>query len=138
MKTLAAAARSLRDMTPDRRFGRVIGVRGTLIEVEGLDGAARIGSHITVTAADGVVAAEVTGLDRSVAHCLPFSDDLRTGGACHVCCDAQRAVRGADDQQVDGAHIVHRFSAPAGRVRSASRQANSRSSPPRRARSGGC
>lgn len=74
MKTLAAAARSLRDMTPDRRFGRVIGVRGTLIEVEGLDGAARIGSHITVTAADGVVAAEVTGLDRSVAHCLPFSD----------------------------------------------------------------
>ena len=74
MKTLAAAARALRELSPDQRYGRVIGVRGTLIEVEGLDGAARIGSHITVTAADGEVAAEVTGLDRSVAHCLPFSD----------------------------------------------------------------
>lgn len=74
MKTLAAAARALRALSPDQRFGRVIGVRGTLIEVEGLDGAARIGSHITVRAADGEVAAEVTGLDRSVAHCLPFSD----------------------------------------------------------------
>ncbi len=74
MKTLAAAARALRDLSPDQRFGRVIGVRGALIEVEGLDGAARIGSHITVEGADGDVAAEVTGLDRSVAHCLPFSD----------------------------------------------------------------
>jgi flagellum-specific ATP synthase len=74
VRTLAAAARGLRDMSPDQRFGRVVGVRGTLIEVEGLDGAARIGSHVTVDAADGIVAAEVTGLDRNVAHCLPFSD----------------------------------------------------------------
>jgi flagellum-specific ATP synthase len=74
VKTLAAAARALRDLSPDLRFGRVIGVRGTLIEVEGLDGAARIGSHISVSAANGMVAAEVTGLDRDVAHCLPFSD----------------------------------------------------------------
>ncbi|WP_010219783.1 flagellar protein export ATPase FliI [Sphingomonas sp. PAMC 26621] len=74
MKTLAAAARAVRELSLDQRYGRVIGVRGTLIEVEGLDGAARIGSHITVNAAEGEVAAEVTGLDRSVAHCLPFSD----------------------------------------------------------------
>ena len=74
MKALAAAARSLRDLSPDQRFGRVIGVRGALIEVEGLTGAAQIGSHINVIAAAGVVAAEVTGLDRNVAHCLPFSD----------------------------------------------------------------
>ena len=74
MKTLAAAARALRELSPDQRYGRVIGVRGTLIEVEGLDGAAWIGSHVTVSAADGDVAAEVTGLDRGVAHCLPFSD----------------------------------------------------------------
>ncbi len=59
---------------PDQRFGRVIGVRGALIEVEGLTGAAQIGSHVNVIAAEGVVAAEVTGLDRDVAHCLPFSD----------------------------------------------------------------
>ncbi|WP_404367643.1 flagellar protein export ATPase FliI [Sphingomonas sp. MMS24-J45] len=74
MKALAAAARSLRDLSPDQRFGRVIGVRGALIEVEGLTGAAQIGSHITVAGADGEVAAEVTGLDRNIAHCLPFSD----------------------------------------------------------------
>ncbi|WP_033921451.1 flagellar protein export ATPase FliI [Sphingomonas sp. 37zxx] len=74
MKSLAAAAREIRELSPDQRFGRVVGVRGTLIEVEGLDGAARIGSHIAVNAAGGVVAAEVTGLDRSIAHCLPFSD----------------------------------------------------------------
>ncbi|BCA58976.1 flagellar protein export ATPase FliI [Sphingomonas sp. HMP6] len=74
MKALAAAARSLRDLSPDQRFGRVIGVRGALIEVEGLTGAAQIGSHITVAGAEGAVAAEVTGLDRGVAHCLPFSD----------------------------------------------------------------
>ncbi|EIZ78747.1 flagellum-specific ATP synthase [Novosphingobium sp. Rr 2-17] len=74
MKTLAAAARALRELSPDQRYGRVIGVRGTLIEVEGLDGAAMIGSHIVVSAADGEVAAEVTGLERNVAHCLPFSD----------------------------------------------------------------
>ncbi|MFM9977356.1 MAG: flagellar protein export ATPase FliI [Sphingomonadaceae bacterium] len=74
MTALAAAARGLRDLSPDLRFGRVVGVRGTLIEVEGLDGAARIGSHVTIDAENGLVAAEVTGLDRSVAHCLPFSD----------------------------------------------------------------
>ncbi|MET3824912.1 flagellum-specific ATP synthase [Sphingomonas sp. PvP055] len=74
MKALAAAAHGVRTLPRDQRFGRVIGVRGALIEVEGLTGAAQIGSHITVVAATGSVAAEVTGLDRNVAHCLPFSD----------------------------------------------------------------
>ncbi len=74
MRALAAAARSLRELSPDHRYGRVVGVRGALIEVEGLDGAARIGSHITVEADGGIVAAEVTGLDRNIANCLPFSD----------------------------------------------------------------
>ena len=74
MSALAAAARAVRELSVDHRFGRVIGVRGTLIEVEGLNGAAQIGSHINVIGAGGVVAAEVTGLERDVAHCLPFSD----------------------------------------------------------------
>lgn len=74
MRSLAAAARTVREHVPDQRFGRVIGVRGALIEVEGLSGAAQIGSHVNVIAAEGIVAAEVTGLDRDVAHCLPFSD----------------------------------------------------------------
>ncbi len=89
MATLASAAAALRGLSPDQRFGRVVAVRGALIEVEGLVGAAQIGSRISVAATNGSVEAEVTGLDRNIAHCLPFSDptgvtsgsraDLRAG-----------------------------------------------------------
>ena len=34
---------AIREMLPDRRFGRVVAVRGALIEVEGLAGVAQIG-----------------------------------------------------------------------------------------------
>ncbi len=74
MQTLASAAVALRGLAPDQRFGRVVAVRGALIEVEGLDGAAQIGSRVRVNATSGPVEAEVTGLDRSIAHCMPFSD----------------------------------------------------------------
>lgn len=74
MQVLSAAARSLRTLSPDRRFGRVVGVRGAMIEVEGLEGAGSIGSHLTVTAGNAKVTAEITGLERGVAQCLPFSD----------------------------------------------------------------
>ncbi len=73
MLTLAAAAAGLRALDPDRRYGRIIAVRGALIEVEGLAGAAQIGSRVQVDAPGGVVDAEVIGLDRGIAHCLPFS-----------------------------------------------------------------
>ena len=74
MLTLASAAAGLRGLSPDRRYGRVVAVRGALIEVEGLAGAAQIGSRLSVSAPGGMVDAEVTGLDRGIAHCLPFSD----------------------------------------------------------------
>ncbi|WP_184017350.1 flagellar protein export ATPase FliI [Sphingobium boeckii] len=70
MQTLAATADGLRALEPDRRYGRVVAVRGALIEIEGLAGAAQIGSRIRV---GGAVDAEVIGLDRGIAHCLPFS-----------------------------------------------------------------
>jgi flagellum-specific ATP synthase len=66
--------RQLREISPDQRFGRVVGVRGALIEVEGLKGVARIGSRVNIGSNGGVIEAEVTGLDREVSHCLPFSD----------------------------------------------------------------
>jgi len=66
-------------MMPDRRFGRVVAVRGALIEVEGLAGAAQIGSRIEITSPNGVVQAEVTALDREVALCLPFVDPQGVG-----------------------------------------------------------
>jgi len=74
MPTLASAAAGLRALTPDCRYGRVVAVRGALIEAEGLAGAARIGSRLRIAAPAGTVEAEVTGLDRGIAQCLPFSD----------------------------------------------------------------
>ena len=79
MQTLASAARAIRDMVPDRRFGRVVAVRGALIEVEGLAGVAQIGSRVVISAPGGRVEAEVTALDRSVALCLPFVDPQGVG-----------------------------------------------------------
>ncbi|MGH6744556.1 flagellar protein export ATPase FliI [Novosphingobium sp.] len=74
MASLAAAAAGLRLLTPDQRYGRVVAVRGALIEVEGLSGAAQIGSRVTLNSPTGQVEAEVTGLDRGIAHCMPFSE----------------------------------------------------------------
>lgn len=74
MTTLAAAAAGLRLLCPDRRYGQVVAVRGALLEVEGLAGAAQIGSRITLDTAAGRVEAEVTGLDHGIAHCMPFSE----------------------------------------------------------------
>jgi flagellum-specific ATP synthase len=71
--TLAAAAAGLRGLDPDGRYGRIVAARGALIEVEGLSGAAQIGSRVSVAAPGGIVDAEVIGLDRGIAHCLPFS-----------------------------------------------------------------
>lgn len=79
MQTLASAARAIRAMVPDRRFGRVVAVRGAMIEVEGLAGAAQIGSRIDIDAPGGTVEAEVTALDRDVALCLPFTDPQGVG-----------------------------------------------------------
>ncbi|AJP72230.1 flagellar protein export ATPase FliI [Sphingomonas hengshuiensis] len=79
MQTLASAARAIRDMVPDRRFGRVVAVRGALIEVEGLTGVAQIGSRVEIMTANGCVQAEVTALDRDVALCLPFVDPQGVG-----------------------------------------------------------
>lgn len=74
MQKLSSVTAALRGLSPDRRYGRVVAVRGALIEVEGLVGAASIGSRVSVAATGGPIEAEVTGLDHGIAHCLPFSD----------------------------------------------------------------
>jgi flagellum-specific ATP synthase len=74
MDGLAALANAIAALDPDQRFGTVVGVRGALIEVTGLAGAAQIGSRLVIRTADGGVDAEVTGLDRDLAHCLCFRD----------------------------------------------------------------
>lgn len=74
MQTLASAARAIRDLPRDRRYGRVVAARGALIEVEGLRGAAQIGSRVAISTPSGLIDTEVTGLDHALAQCLPFSD----------------------------------------------------------------
>ncbi|GGZ00290.1 flagellar protein export ATPase FliI [Novosphingobium colocasiae] len=74
MPSLAAAAAGLRTLMPDQRYGRVVSVRGALIEVDGLAGAARIGSRITLRSHAGAIDAEVIGLDHGIAHCMPFHE----------------------------------------------------------------
>ena len=75
MSRLSGLASAIRALPVDRRFGTVVAVRGALIEVAGLSGAARIGARLSISGADGcTIAAEVTGLDHDIAHCLTFSD----------------------------------------------------------------
>jgi len=93
--TIASAARAIRAISPEIRHGRVVAVRGALIEVEGLAGVAQIGSRLAITAPKGPpVEAEVTALDRDVALALPFCDPQGVGvGARATLAGAQFAVR---------------------------------------------
>ncbi|MBO9713521.1 flagellar protein export ATPase FliI [Sphingomonas sp.] len=79
MQTLESAARAIRTMPADRRFGRVVAVRGGVIEVEGLMGAAQIGSRVDIVTGDNRVLCEVAALDREVALCLPLTDPYGIG-----------------------------------------------------------
>ena len=93
MLTLGAAARAIRTRSPDRRYGRVVAVQGTAIEIEGLIGAAKIGSRITIEG-ETHIEAEVTALDRGIALCMPFSDPVGVGlGARAELRGSQFAVR---------------------------------------------
>ena len=78
---LAIARAALRDVPLERHYGIVTSVRGTLIEVAGLGGAASIGARLSMALPTGMLDAEVTALDSGIAHCLPFSDPqgLATG-----------------------------------------------------------
>lgn len=97
MQTLASATRALRAMTPDRHFGKVAAVRGALIEIEGLLGSAHIGSRVVIDCAGKPVEAEVTGLDRDIAHCLPFSEPhgIATGARADLM-SAESVLRPSD------------------------------------------
>jgi flagellum-specific ATP synthase len=106
MYSLSSSAAAIRSLSPDRRFGRVVAVRGALLEVEGLAGAAQIGSRVQVVTSGAPVDAEVTGLDRGVAHCLPFSDPKGvTSGARADLVAGQLALRPCDawlGRMIDG------------------------------------
>lgn len=103
---LAELARAVAALPLDERSGRVTAVRGALIEIDGLAGAAQIGSRIDIATPAGAVAAEVTGIENGIAQCLPFSEPqgLSAGtparlGASHI---ALRPTIGWLGRMVDG------------------------------------
>lgn len=97
MASLRATASALREIPPHLRFGRVVAVRGALIEVTGLSGEAQIGSRICIETAGRRIEAEITGLDRSIAHCMAFSDPLGvTSGARAILLPGQISLRPSD------------------------------------------
>lgn len=106
MQTLASAARAIREISPDERFGKVVAVRGALIEVEGLAGVAQIGSRVRINTRGETLEAEVTGLDAGFAQCLPFSDPHGlSSGARALLTGGQFAVRPSEawlGRMVDG------------------------------------
>ena len=104
--SLSSVAQSISGLPDDSIHGQVVAVQGSLIEVEGLLGAARIGAHVRLESDEGLLDAEITGLDRGIAHCLPFSEPrgLATGMAAHLSVgrDALRPSAGWLGRMVDG------------------------------------
>ncbi len=65
--------REIADLTPTTTFGRVVAVRGLMIEVAGPIHEMSVGSRLAIEAASGrVVPAEVVGFQGDRALCLPF------------------------------------------------------------------
>jgi flagellum-specific ATP synthase len=104
--SLSQAARAIAHLPQASVYGRVAAAHGSLIEVEGLLGHASIGAHIRIEAEDGPLDAEITGLDRDVAHCLPFCEPrgLATGAKAHLCAgqDSLRPSQAWLGRMVDG------------------------------------
>ncbi|RYY44557.1 MAG: flagellum-specific ATP synthase FliI, partial [Sphingomonadales bacterium] len=67
MHSLSTAARTIAALPLEKRHGRVTAVRGALIEVEGLAGAAQIGARIDIDTPEGLIPSEVTGIEAGLA-----------------------------------------------------------------------
>jgi flagellum-specific ATP synthase len=104
--SLAAVTAGLRHIKVDHRYGHVVAVRGALIEVEGLAGVVQIGARLLIDTPNGAVEAEVTGLDRDLAHCMPFhaSRGIASGARARLAASevAIRPSQGWLGRMVDG------------------------------------
>lgn len=104
--SLLDAAHTIAHMPIEAVYGRVAAAHGSLIEVEGLLEAASIGAHIRIETEHDLLDAEITGLDRDSAHCLPFCQPrgLATGARAHLCVgqDSIRPSRAWLGRMVDG------------------------------------
>ncbi|NLH80427.1 MAG: flagellum-specific ATP synthase FliI, partial [Phyllobacteriaceae bacterium] len=70
---MEALLREIADLSPTTTFGRVVAVRGLMIEVAGPVHEMSVGSRLAIEAASGrAVPAEVVGFQGDRALCLPF------------------------------------------------------------------
>lgn len=104
--SLLEAAQAIGELPLYAVHGQVAAVQGAVIEVEGLLGSARIGARIRIESTDGPLEAEITGLDRGVAHCLPFTEPrgIAIGAPAHIFAEQDR-IRPSRDwlgRMVDG------------------------------------
>jgi flagellum-specific ATP synthase len=80
----AACSATLREIAPLRLEGRIAGMSGLVIDVDGLSGHVSVGDRLLVAARDGHgIAAEIIGFRNGLAQAMPFGalDGLGPGSA---------------------------------------------------------
>ncbi|HXK54512.1 MAG TPA: flagellum-specific ATP synthase FliI, partial [Hyphomicrobiales bacterium] len=98
MHPIQALREEISSQPPNRVYGRVVAIRGLLVEVAGPVHVMSIGSHVEIDSADGkTVHCEVVGFSGERALCMPFGplEGVRMG--CRALASANDAtVRPAD------------------------------------------
>src|SRR5579863_4203504 len=85
----AACSANLRDIAPWQVGGRVIGLSGLVIDIDGLAGHVAVGDHLLLERRDGGgIPAEIVGFRQGLAQAMPFSalDGLGPGSAALFRC----------------------------------------------------
>ena len=90
--------REIESLSPVRVFGEVVGVRGLLVELGGVDRAVAVGSRGSVTARDGrKVPCEVVGFHQSKALMMPYGGLDGVGLGCPAEVSEQEGFVRPDD-----------------------------------------
>ena len=85
----ATCSANLRDIAPWQVGGRVIGLSGLVIDIDGLAGHVAVGDHLLLEPRDGGgIPAEIVGFRQGLAQAMPFSalDGLGPGSAALFRC----------------------------------------------------
>ncbi len=90
---LDAFVESCRTIKPYRRFGRLVGINGLLVEVAGAERVLGIGSRLSAEARDGaLVDIEVIGFRGDRALCLPYGSVEGLGVGCRAFIESEASA----------------------------------------------
>ncbi len=84
LERAAACRAGLRDIAPVRVEGRVAGLSGLVVDIDGLNGQVCVGDRLLLAARDGRgIPAEIVGFRQGLAQAMPFGalDGLGPGSA---------------------------------------------------------